>query len=297
MDPRLPPLNALRTFVMAAQTGSFAKAADELRVTPAAVSRAIRSLEEYLGCSLFHRMHREVALTQEGQAYFENLERVFEQIAQATQSLTARRANRPLVVCAYPSFIVNWLVPRWSRHLQSNPGMQLKMVTTLRHDVDFEAGGIDVAMLTDRAVHPRCISSQLFSATLVPVCRPDYLPPGTTTRDVEDWQNALLHSETRPHDWERWSCANGVALDTSRGQWFENAPMMYEAAISGLGIGIGIREVLNREFDSHHLAIAFPDNVETDCPFHVIRPQATENHPYFPAFMKWLEHEVQVNPG
>lgn len=295
MDPRLPPLNALRTFVVAARTRSFAKASTELSVTPAAVSRSIRSLEDYLGFPLFRRMHRSIELTGEGRQYFKDLDDVFDRITLSTQNLMAQRPDQPLVVCAYPSFIVNWLVPRWSRQLQSKTNIQLKMVTTLSHDIDFEATGIHLALLTDRSEYAGCISTRLFLATLVPVCRPDYLPPGTTARDVEEWQNALLHSETRPNDWDRWSAANGIPIDTSQGVWFENAPMMYEAAISGLGIGIGIKEVLSRNFATQRLAIAFPDNVEASCPFYLIRPPTTEKHPYFQPFVNWLTQEVRAD--
>lgn len=294
MDPRLPPLNALRTFVMAARTGSFIKAADELGVTPAAVSRSIRSLEDYLGFGLFHRMHRQISLTHEGQSYFDDLGDIFDRIAQATEDLIARRTDRPLILCAYPSFIVSWLIPRWSRHMQSNPDVQLRVVTTLRHTISFDSKGIDLAVLSDCAEYPGCISTKLFETNLVPVCRPNYLPPDTLIRDVEDWQDALLHCDTRPNDWARWSKANGISVDTTRGQWFENATMMYEAAMSGLGIAIGIEELLSREFASNRIAVAFRDTVKTTCPFYVIRPTATETHPFFPPFMAWLENECTL---
>lgn len=294
MDPRLPPLNAVRTFVMAARTGSFVKAANELSVTPAAVSRSIRSLEDFLGCGLFHRMHRQTSLTREGQIYFESLADIFDRIALATQALVEQRADRPLVICAYPSFIISWLVPRWSRYLQTHPDVQLRIVTTLSHDIPFETKGIDLAILSDSVDDPRYISTRLFETTLVPVCRPDYLPPETLTGDVADWQNALLHCDTRPGDWERWSKANGVPVDTTRGQWFENASMMYEAAMSGLGIAIGIEELLSREFASNRLARAFRDNVDIICPFCVIRPATTDSHPFFSTFINWLQNEVQA---
>ena len=86
MDPKFPPLNALRTFVMAAQTGSFVSAANELSVTPAAVSRSIKSLEDYLGCSLFRRMHRQISLTREGRIYADSLADVFDKISLATHN-------------------------------------------------------------------------------------------------------------------------------------------------------------------------------------------------------------------
>lgn len=292
MDPKLPPLNALRTFVMAAQTGSFVSAANELSVTPAAVSRSIKSLEDYLGCSLFHRMHRQISLTHEGRNYADSLADVFDEISLATHNLVGKNADRPLVICAYPSFIVSWLVPRWSRYLQSHPGAQLRIVTTLSHEIHFEQKGIDLAILSDSLEDQRYISSRLFETNLVPVCRPDYLPPNTLISDVVDWQNALLHCETRPKDWERWSNANGIHVDTKRGQWFENASMMYEAAMSGLGIAIGIEALLDREFSSNRLAHAFSDNKAIVCPFSVIRPKATETHPLFPTFMSWLQQEI-----
>lgn len=293
MDPGLPPLNGLRTFVKVGRVGSFAKAANELSVTPAAVSRSIQSLEAYLGCMLFHRMHRKISLTREGQIYFDNVADIIDRIKLATLDLKQQRTDRPLIISAYPSFIVSWLVPRWSHYVQSHPDAQLRIVTTLSHDVPFEQRGIDLAILSGCASDPRYISTQLLETTLVPVCRPDYLPPETLLGDTEDWQDALLHCDTRPNDWDRWSKANGVPLDTSRGQWFENASMMYEAAMSGLGIAIGIEELLSREFASNRLAVAFRDNAEIVCPFYVIRPKKTEDHPFFPTFLDWLQDEVR----
>jgi len=209
VDHRLPPLNALRTFVVAARVGSFIKAAEELCVTPAAVSRSVRSLESHLGCQLFHRSHRLISLTKEGQYYLSHLGDVFDQISLATQNLAAQRSKRPLVVCAYPSFTINWLVPRWSWFARESPVFELKLVTTHTHDIDFESSGIDAAILTDREEYGCCVSERLFTARLVPVCSHNYLPRGTLTKDSDEWGSSLLHSETRPNDWQRWAIANG----------------------------------------------------------------------------------------
>lgn len=293
MDPRLPPLNALRTFVVAARVGSFIKAAEDLYVTSAAVSRSVRSLESYLGCALFHRSHRQISLTREGQYYLSHLGDVFDQISLATQNLAAQRAKRPLAVCAYPSFIIDWLIPRWSRFARESPAFELKLVTTHTHDVDFEGAGIDAAVLTDREEYGTCVCERLFSAKLVPVCSPNYLPPGTLSTDADEWGSSLLHSETRPNDWHRWAVANGnTRIDPYRGLRFESSKLMYEAAIAGIGIAIGIQEVLHRELTSGALKIAFPDGVPAPCAFYLIRPGATESHPYFPAFREWLMAEV-----
>lgn len=290
---RLPPLNALRTFVVAARVGSFNKAAEELCVTPAAVSRSIRSLESYLGCPLFYRTHRQISLSKEGQYYLSHLGSVFDQISLATQNLIAHRAKRPLTVCAYPSLIINWLIPRWARFARESPAFELKLVTTHTHDVDFERASIDAAILSDRADYGKCVCEPLFVARLVPVCSPNYLPPGTRAIDADEWGSSLLHSETRPHDWHRWAVANKIAnFDPYRGLRFESSKLMYEAAISGIGIAIGIQEVLERELSSGALKIPFDDNVAAPCAFYLIRPASTEAHPYFPAFREWLFGEV-----
>lgn len=277
---------------MVARVGSFIKAAEDLYVTPAAVSRSVASLESYLGCSLFHRSHRQISLTMEGQYYLIHLGDVFDQISLATQNLAVMRAKRPLVVCAYPTFIIDWLIPRWSRFARESQAFELKLVTTHTHDVDFSAG-IDAAVLTDREEYGACRCERLFTGRLVPVCSPNYLPPGTLSTDAEEWGGCLLHSETRPNDWHLWAVVNGnTRIDPYRGRRFESSKLMYEAAIAGIGIAIGVQEVLQRELTSGALKIAFYDSVPAPCAFYLIRPGSTESHPYFPAFREWLMAEV-----
>lgn len=293
MVTRFPPLTSVRTFITAARAGSFLKAADELCVTPAAVSRSVRTLEDYLGCPLFHRGHRQIELTEDGQFYLRELGDAFERIALATQNLAARRMKRPLAVCAFPSFILDWLIPRWSSQQLRENSFDLRFVTTHTHDVDF-SGEIDVAILTDREVYRNNTCEKLFTASLVPVCSPNYLPPGTSADDVEEWADGLLVSETRPNDWDRWREANGGRwrFDPFRGRRFESSPLMYQAAIAGMGIGIGIREILFREFATGSLIEPFPETAPAPCPFYMIRPASTDSHPYFAAFRQWIRKEV-----
>jgi len=293
MTGATPPLNSIRTFVAAARSGSFMKAADELCVTPAAVSRGVRSLEDYLGCALFHRNHRQVLLTEDGQFYLRELGDAFERITLATQNLVARRMKRPLVICAFPSFTIEWMIPHWSRSSSRREDFDLRFVTTHTHDIDF-SGEIDVAILTDRSTYGDNMCESLFIANLVPICSPNYLPPGTTAEDTEEWSDQLLFSETRPHDWARWAETNGRSdFDCYRGQRFESSPLMYQAASAGMGIGIGIEQVLDRAFTSGALINPFPDARPAPCPFYLIWPSATESHPCFAAFRRWIHQEVE----
>lgn len=123
--------------------------------------------------------------------------------------------------------MINWLVPRWSRFSRESDAIELKLGTTHTHDVPFGPSGIDLAILTDCAEYGGCLVELLFTASLVPVCSPTYLPPGTLATDSEDWCGSLLHSEIRPNDWKRWAAANGdQRIDPYRGHRFESSKLM-----------------------------------------------------------------------
>lgn len=293
MVARLPPLSSLRTFVIAARKGSFLDAANELHITPAAVSRSVRTLEEHLGLPLFRRGNRQVVLTDEGEQYLRDLGDVFERIALATQNLLADRAKRPLVVCAFPSFMIDWLIPKWSHHHQADPHLDLKFVTTQTRDIDFETNGIHAAILTDCPEFNGCASEKIFTGGLIPISAPRYLPPGTTMSDTDEWRDCLIGSDTRPNDWTRWADANGFsASDLGESYGYESSKLLYQAVAANTGIGIGIREVLSNEFASRTLINPFPDSNAAECPFYLIWPKETEKHPLFSKFRNWIHQEA-----
>ncbi|MCB9993570.1 MAG: LysR family transcriptional regulator [Hyphomicrobiaceae bacterium] len=298
MARKLPPLSGLRTFVVAARTCSFAEAAEELCLTPAAVSRSIRSLEDFLGCSLFHRLHREVTLTEQGHYYFGALEGVFDQISAATQELLVEREESPLVVCAFPSFMTRWLIPRLASFRKDKYAFDLRLITTLTHRIDFERNNVDVAILTDSPEYSGCSSEEIFTTELVPVCRPGLLPNGLRPNEASEWKKLLLHSDTRPNDWSRWASRNVTTeFDPSAGQHFESSNLMYEAAISGLGIGIGLKDTLTRELQTGALTPAFPGSRPAECPVFLVRPATTDRRPGFRKFRNWIMKEAQQSFG
>ncbi|AUN94447.1 MAG: LysR family transcriptional regulator [Azoarcus sp.] len=289
MVVRLPPLYALRTFMIAAHSASFARAAEELCVTPAAISRGIKSLEDCVGVRLFNRTHRRVELTAEGRRYFEELGDVFERMALATQNVTARQSHRALRVCAYPSFVMNWLIPRWCTY--DNRAFDVYFLTTMSHDVNFEHGEIDAAVLSDRADYPGCRSDLLFTAHLIPVCSPALLGGGAPLQKIKDLDRVvMLHSDTRPNDWQYWLAANAaeVLTDEREGLRFESSNLMYEAAKAGVGVAIGIREVVQRDLATGSLVIPFGHARFAPCPYYLIYPDDREPHPALVPFRNWV---------
>src|ERR1044072_8646304 len=145
MSQPLPPLNALRAFEAIARHLSFAKAADELHVTPAALSHQIRALEEQLGLPLFHRRTRAIELTDAGRLIYPGLHAGFESVRGAMAQLERSRDSNVLVISATPGLVAKWLMPRLWRFLHAHPDIDARVSATLK-GAGFGAQGGGVAI-------------------------------------------------------------------------------------------------------------------------------------------------------
>lgn len=265
---RLPPLNSLRTFEVAARHGSFLKAADELHVTPGAVSRSVKSLEDYLGIELFRRSHRTIQLTNEGGAYARVITQSLGQLSDATEQLFPRHAQNVLSVCCHLTFAVYWLIPRWAQFQALYPEYEIEVHT----DVPPESADVDsydfLVRLGDES--DICEKSGLASIRVIdfetfPVCAPSLLARHGRIARLDDLsEHHLIKSARRPNDWPRWLESAGFHL--SRGpriSTYENLTHAYSAAISGGGIAIGIGAFVNAEIESGRLRRLF-DHIHKD---------------------------------
>ena len=145
MLDRLPPLTALRAFEAAARHMSFAKAADELHVTPAALSFQIKSLEEHLGAPVFHRLNRAVELTEAGRALAPGISEGFQSLNAAWRTAQRLTNETTLMVTAGPAFTAKWLAPRFYEFARAHPEIDLRFSATLRN-LDFGRDEVDVAI-------------------------------------------------------------------------------------------------------------------------------------------------------
>ena len=143
--PKMPPLNPMHVFHIAARSGSFSRAAQEMGVTQSAVSRQVSTLEEYLGTKLFVRESRGIELIQDGKDYIEQIGPAMEQIATATGLLLARNRSAAVRVAAYLTFAGKWLIPRLKAFGQVNRGTQIKIKASIS-PVDPETSAFDVAI-------------------------------------------------------------------------------------------------------------------------------------------------------
>jgi LysR family transcriptional regulator, glycine cleavage system transcriptional activator len=294
MSTRLPPLNALRTFEAAARNLSFTRAADELFVTQAAVSHQIRSLENHLGARLFRRANRALMLTDEGQALLPAVRDAFDRLLAGVRRVEDLCCGGALAISTTPSLAATWLARRLVRFQALHPEIELHLSATPRL-VDFAREGIDCGIRYGDGDWPGLRAERLFQTTLLPVCSPVLLDGPQPLRKPEDLvHHNLLHALDGGDDWRLWLRAAGVqGIDPTRGPKFDSITLVLQAAISGAGVGIGRRQLLEAEVTSGRLVAPFELELPDECAWHFVTPEATADLPKIAAFRDWLLREVR----
>ncbi|MCT8971807.1 transcriptional regulator GcvA [Microbaculum marinisediminis] len=257
----LPPLNAVRTFEAAARNGSFLKAAEELNVTPGAVSRLVKTLENHLDVPLFLRSHRAVALSEDGQRYAESITQALDIIDRATDELRMGSNANVLSLRCHPTFAVHWLLPRWARFHAGHPGIQIDLKTTLVPE-SLNMDAVDFVIRIDRNSAPEerhgFVSERLVDVESLPVCAPQLLRRVPLNRPEDLRNHVLLHGALRPHDWPRWLEAAGISgVPSAQGPTFESLTLAYNAALAGAGVAIGIRAFVADDLSAGRLIKPF----------------------------------------
>lgn len=288
---RLPSLQALRAFDAAARRLHFTHAAQELSVTPGAVSRQIQALETDLGTRLFERRHREVVLTAEGKAYAAEVASALDRLALATNRIRARPRVRPLSICAYPTFAMRWLIPRWRRFQELHPAIDLQLTTSLAA-VDAVRDGFDavVRFLENGSTGETGIP--LVHVEIFPVCSPALLDHVRTVDDLR--RHVLIESDSRPHDWQRWFDAVGLAkgnVNPSRVR-FESLSLAYQAAIEGVGVAMAIGCLVEDDLQMKRLVQPLGPSHQAPGAFYLLHPPGGRADPRLAALVDFLQKEA-----
>lgn len=299
MEVRLPPLNALRALESAGRNVSFTTAARELHVTPGAISRQIRRLEDYLGFPLFERSHREVKLNPATQIYVNTLTDLFRQVDRATKRLLDSRRERFLHIHTAITFTLRWLVPRLASFHSRYPKQEILLSTALPVPgaAELNASPTDVAIrITDSAgaaaEMQTLAAHRLFGVELVPVCSPSLLLQGRKPNELEKF--TLLHSLARPNDWATWLNAAGAAnVDPQGGIRFESSSLAYQAAIEGIGVAIGMRALVEADIKSGRLITPFEFTYSDDHAWYLFYSQAAAKTPQVVEFRDWIISEIE----
>ncbi|HET8729090.1 MAG TPA: transcriptional regulator GcvA [Alphaproteobacteria bacterium] len=296
MPYRLPPLNALRLFEAAGRHQSFKLAAEELNLTPSAVSRGIQALETWLGVSLFARSRRGLVLTGAGSAYLPRVREALALIATATEAVPGRRPTGRLSVSVAPSFGVRWLVPRLPRFSAAHPGIEVSLDTTHRR-IEFPRDGVDVAIRMGRGDWPDLHATCLVMEDLVPVSAPALAGTVATAADLAG--RTLLHVTDVSEDWAAWARLAGLpeVPDLGRGPRFDTIHMALEAASRGLGIAIGRLPLIAADLAAGRLVPVLGPPRRSRTGYWLTAGRDSLSHPEVNAFRNWLRDELKGAPA
>lgn len=297
---RLPPLNALRAFESAARHLNFSRAADELSVTPGAVSQQIQNLEDYVGVALFKRTPKGLLLTDPAQTALPALREAFDRLAEAASMLTAAVDGRRLTVSVAPSFAAKWLVPRLGRFEALHPQVDV-WVSAGMELVDFASGEVDLAIRYGTGRYPGLETTRLMQETVIAVVSPDLLNSQPLT-ELQDLANHVLLHDGSPDadescpDWTMWLAARGVkGVDGARGPRFNQSSLVIEAAVGGRGVALAKRTLAQADIDAGRLVAPFQIATAVDFAYHVVHPKAKGRLPQVKAFVAWLIAEAQAH--
>jgi LysR family glycine cleavage system transcriptional activator len=238
MMRKLPPLNAVRAFEVAARHVSFTKAATELNVTHGAVSRQVALLEDWLGTPLFHRSSSQLALTEAGRDYLPEVSAVLDRLAVASTYLMQQASPTALRVNAPPTFVMRWLIPRLSVFQRQHPNVEIRLTTSLA-PVNFQENIYDVAIRGSLAPLKDCDSLPFMGEIIAPVCHSDLRETLALTQPQDLQAHSLIAYATEPYGWAEWLEAAGVpGLRPAGTLNFEQMYFALQAASEGLGIAL-----------------------------------------------------------
>ncbi|MEA9556823.1 LysR family transcriptional regulator AmpR [Xanthomonas nasturtii] len=255
--PRLP-LNALRAFEAAARHQNLTRAAGELCVSQAALSHQIKALEQQLGTSLFHRLPRGVALTDEGAALAPVLGEAFDRIAATLERFADGRYREVLSVGVVGTFATGWLLPRLPAFHAAHPDIELRL-STHNNRVDLAGEGLDLAIRFGDGDWQGQIAQALMEAPFAPVCAPSMARGLRTPADLA--QLPLLRSY-RLDEWPQWFRAAGVAEVAARGAMFDSSLTLASAAAAGSGVALLPLPMFRQDLDAGRLVCPFPIQID-----------------------------------
>jgi LysR family glycine cleavage system transcriptional activator len=285
---QLPPLNALRAFEATARHLSVKNAADELCVTPGAVSQMLKTLELHLGVKLFRRVNRGIFLTDAGQGYLPPVRNAFRQIADASRRISSSADTGTLTVSVTPFFATAWLVPRLKGFQDAHPEIDLQLVTS-NALVDFSRDGVDVAVRHGLGRYPGLCGERIVAVEIVPVAAPMLgatLGAPADPAELTRWPH--VHDAER-QGWHLWFQAQGIDdIGSPRGPAFDDSGLLLQAVLAGQGAGLLPAAMVARDLAEGRLVKLADIALLEAFAYYLVYPEASRERPKVAAFRRWI---------
>jgi LysR family transcriptional regulator, glycine cleavage system transcriptional activator len=287
-----PSLSLLRAFEAASRTGSFQEAATELRLSPSAVSHAIRKLEQNLGAALFERDGRRVRLSADGEALMRHVGPAFDDLRRG-MDMVSTRGPKVLRVHSAPSFAAQWLTPRLPGFLATHPDIEIRLSAGTDY-TRFVNDEFDVDIVYGRPNQEGVIVLPLGEETVTPLCTPNL---ASLIRRPEDLlRHALIDSDNKKVRWPDWLAANGLIAPPPHGMRFDRSFLAISAAVNGLGIALESTRLAEKEIANGAL-IPILAGKTTDVRYvghFLVFPRLALRRQTLKIFMDWITRELGI---
>lgn len=295
---RLPPLNALRAFDATARHLTVVKAADELSVTPSAVSHQLRTLEDALGVQLFTRNKTRLKLTTHGEALLPSVRSAFQSIASAAARLGDAVMVGDLVVSAPVGLSSRLLTRHIGEFLTAHPDVHLRLVAS-NDDKEVYAPSVDVCIRYGTGIWPDRQVRLLSPVTIYPVCSPALINGPQGVRTLDDLRHHLLLCEDGGAEWTRWLLAAGARTDGFRMTEMGNAHIAIEAALHGQGVALGDSLLVGDDLAEGRLVRLFEQSVPARHAYYMVCRHEVCESPLVAGFTDWVLGKVHAGsaPG
>lgn len=300
-------LNALRAFEATARHQSFSSAASELNVTPAAVGQLVRSLEEWIGVSLFHRATRgrsRLVPTETAERALPDIRAGFDRLSLGVSRLREGSRTEILTVAVSPSFAAKWLLPRIEHFHALCPETDVRLDTNLKL-VDFAAQGIDIGVRYGRGTWLGLVSEKLADEEVYPVCSPAWLARNGDLANPGDLAGkAVIHDlSVDAHvgfaSWSDWLERAGASeVDASRGMQINNSAAVLQAAIDGHGVALARSLMAADDLAAGRLVRLLPEtNWTSELAYYIVYREESASLTKLIRFRDWLMQEAEPPRG
>ncbi|WP_114966012.1 LysR substrate-binding domain-containing protein [Alkalilacustris brevis] len=283
----LPAFRALHAFEATVRLGSMSAAARELNVTPGAVSRQIAALEEQVGTGLLERNRQGIEVNLRGRKLHEGISKAFEMLNSAMDEARSRHDTRAVTINLFPTFAIQWLMPRLELLHDHAPQTNLRIQTCLR-GTDFARDDIDIGIEIVEGPRPGLHMRLLFGRAFTPICAQHLLEQYGGDPMVALMRSHILYSDLHREKWETWGHMLGIGFDESRMIRFENSTLAYQAAREGAGFAIGQPVLLQNDLSVRRLVTPFPQRLQGRRCYYAACREDRKDEPLIRTVMEWL---------
>jgi len=285
----MPPLTAIRAFDAVVRCGTVSAASRELGVTPGAVSRQIRILEDYLSVALFDRVAGRLQLTAHGREYQFTVAQALDQIESTSQRLAVQARSTELSIACMPSFHLRWLLPRQQDFESRHTGIDLRVYTAYSTHHKFQDLGIDAAIgVGEWPLDGQLIQTSFMDDCSGPVLTPDLLQSASSEDGRLDFARVRkLKQRSRPDIWSEWHRVAGIEEVPGAEAEFDHMFMTIEAARAGLGVAIAPTAYVQDELEAGYLVAPY-GFMKRAVPYHIAWRATTNKKQALAAFIDWL---------